>query len=93
MFDGPAHRRFRTIAQKWRDLAEQRRDHYAELYRSGRWKIYYTEQDFVRRMREVADTVDLWAGLAPRGAEAPCGAEAPAAQSSSAADANRRNAA
>jgi uncharacterized repeat protein (TIGR03809 family) len=71
MLDGPAHRRFQTIAHKWRDLVEQRRDYFADLYRSGRWKIYYTEQEFVRRMREVAETVDLWAELAPRHAAEP----------------------
>jgi hypothetical protein len=70
MLDGPAHRRFQTIAQKWRKLVEQRRYCFAELHRSERWKIYYTEQDFVRRMREVADTVDLWAELVPRDATA-----------------------
>jgi uncharacterized repeat protein (TIGR03809 family) len=70
MVDGPAHRRFCTIAQKWRDLAEKRRDYYAELYRTGRWKIYYTEHEFVMRMREVAGVVDRWAAAAPRPADA-----------------------
>jgi uncharacterized repeat protein (TIGR03809 family) len=71
MVDGPAHQHFRTIAQKWRDLAERRRDYFADLYHSGRWKRYYTERELVERMREVADSVDLWAELAPRAEAAP----------------------
>jgi uncharacterized repeat protein (TIGR03809 family) len=71
MVDGPAHRRFSSIAQKWRDLAERRRDYYAELYRSGRWKRYYTEQELIERMREVADAVDQWGEIAPRSVAAP----------------------
>jgi uncharacterized repeat protein (TIGR03809 family) len=66
MIDGPAHQRFRSIAQKWRDLAEKRRDYFADLYHSGRWKRYYTERELVERMREVAGSVDLWAEVAPR---------------------------
>jgi uncharacterized repeat protein (TIGR03809 family) len=69
MVDGTAHRRFGDIARKWRGLAEKRRDYFAELYRSGRWKIYYTEQEFVMRMREVTGVVDLWAEIAPPPAE------------------------
>src|SRR5262249_47948362 len=47
MVDGQAHRQFCNIALKWRDLVERRRAYFAELYHSGRWKIYYTEQEFV----------------------------------------------
>jgi uncharacterized repeat protein (TIGR03809 family) len=66
MIDGPAHRRFTEIAQKWRDLVEKRRDHYAELYQSGRWRTYFVEEDFVRQTRVVAGLIDRWAKLAPR---------------------------
>jgi uncharacterized repeat protein (TIGR03809 family) len=52
------------IAQKWRDLAERRRLHFVELYRSGRWKHYYTEEQFLARMREVMHAADAWAQLA-----------------------------
>jgi hypothetical protein len=66
MIDGPAHRRFATIAQKWRDLVEKRRDHFAELYQTGRWQTLFVEEDFVRHTRAVAGLVDRWTKLAPR---------------------------
>jgi hypothetical protein len=31
------------VAQKWRDIAERRREHFILLYDTGRWKLYYTE--------------------------------------------------
>jgi uncharacterized repeat protein (TIGR03809 family) len=54
------------VAQKWRDLAERRRAHFVDLYRSGRWKHYYTEEQFLERMREVIRAADAWAQLAQR---------------------------
>ena len=66
MVDGHAHRRFCAIAQKWRALAERRHDHFGELYRSGRWKFYYTEEEFVLRLRAVKSIVERWAAVAPR---------------------------
>src|SRR5215207_6732308 len=41
------------VAQRWRDLADRRRSHFIELYESGRWKLYYTEAEFILRLREV----------------------------------------
>jgi uncharacterized repeat protein (TIGR03809 family) len=52
------------VAQKWRDLAERRRAHFVELYRSGRWKHYYTEEQFLVHMREVIRAAEVWADLA-----------------------------
>ena len=60
MIDGPAHRQFRRITQKWRTLIERQRDHLAELYRTERWKRYYTEEEFVLRTRTMRRLVDLW---------------------------------
>jgi len=54
------------VAQKWCDLAERRRAHFIELYHSGRWKRYYTEEQFLLRMREVISAADTWAQLARR---------------------------
>jgi uncharacterized repeat protein (TIGR03809 family) len=53
------------LAQKWRELAERRREHFAELYRSGRWRHYYTEEQFVAQMREVVRAAEEWARIAP----------------------------
>jgi len=52
------------IAQRWRDLAERRRSHFIELYQSGRWKHYYSEADFILRMREVVQAAEQWEKLA-----------------------------
>jgi uncharacterized repeat protein (TIGR03809 family) len=57
-----------VVAQKWRALAERRRAHFVELYRSGRWQRYYTRDQFAARLRDVMDAADTWAKLAPKSA-------------------------
>ena len=49
---------------RWRDLADRRRSHFIELYDSGRWKLYYTETEFILRMREVCQAAERWEQLA-----------------------------
>ena len=46
--------------RKWHSLAERRRRHFVELYRSERWKRYYTEEEFRAHMREVDANVEMW---------------------------------
>ena len=58
---------FDSIARKWCDLAQRRLDYYVELYRSGRWRHYYTEQALALRMLDVIKAARLWAELAPAG--------------------------
>jgi uncharacterized repeat protein (TIGR03809 family) len=53
------------VAQKWRALAERRRAHFVELYHSGRWKRYYTEERFLDRLREAIRVSERWAEIAP----------------------------
>ncbi len=60
MTDEQALRRFNKTAEKWRDLAEKRRLYFEELHQSGRWKYYYTEAVFYRRLGEAAELVELW---------------------------------
>ena len=64
----PKHpnQRLLVAARKWRDFAEMRRDHYLDLYRSGRWSEFYTEAQFILLMRDVLDGADRWSNLAPR---------------------------
>lgn len=57
------------IAQKWRDLAERRRAHLVELYDNGRWKLYYSEEQLLHRMREAVRLTERWAEIAPRAAD------------------------
>ena len=53
-------------ALKWRDLAERRRAHFIELHQSGRWKHYYTKDEFSVQLRDAIDIADRWAKIAPR---------------------------
>jgi hypothetical protein len=48
-----------------RALAERRRAHFLELYDSGRWKYYYSETEFLYRLREAIRLSDRWAEIAP----------------------------
>src|SRR5262249_57270025 len=69
------------VAQKWRALADRRCAHFFELYYSGRWKHYYSEGQFLYRMREAIRLSERWAEIAPPpadevAAEGPPGAAA-----------------
>lgn len=58
--------RLDEISQKWRDLAERRLAYFTELYRSGRWKHYYTPEAFSARMNDVVKAAKAWRHLADR---------------------------
>ena len=60
MTDRPAFRKLGKIAEKWRDLAEKRREYFAELYRSGRWERYYDQEALIAQTVEVAEICDRW---------------------------------
>jgi uncharacterized repeat protein (TIGR03809 family) len=53
-----------SVARKWLALAERRREHVIELRESGRWKHYYTPEEFLEAMREASNSRDEWARLA-----------------------------
>jgi uncharacterized repeat protein (TIGR03809 family) len=48
------------LTRKWRALAERRKAHLVDLYNSGRWRLYYSEQEFVLRLREAIRNVEKW---------------------------------
>jgi uncharacterized repeat protein (TIGR03809 family) len=52
------------ITRRWRDLAEKRRAPFVELYDSGRWKHYYTEEQLLARLREAIRLAETWQRLA-----------------------------
>jgi hypothetical protein len=52
-------------ARRWHALAERRREHFADLHASGRWRKYYRERDFLMQMHETARMTDAWARVAP----------------------------
>ncbi|MBV9346976.1 MAG: TIGR03809 family protein [Pseudolabrys sp.] len=58
-----------TMAARWSALAERRKAYYVELYKSGRWKHYFDEAEFLARMRDVLLATRTWNELAQR--EAP----------------------
>ena len=47
-------------ARKWRALVQRRREHLTELYRSGRYKKYFTEEKLLHQMRETAKAAQDW---------------------------------
>ena len=57
---------FDEIARKWRDLADRRLEYFITLYQSGRWKHYYTREDFTLRMVDVIKAAKAWGELADR---------------------------
>jgi len=62
-------RALEKAAQKWRTLAERRHAHFIDLYQSGRWKWYYSEQRFLDCMRETIRMTERWVAIAPRPAD------------------------
>ena len=59
------------ITRKGRELAERRRAHLVELYDTGRWKHYYTQEQLLVRMREAIKVVETWEQLAVPPSEQP----------------------
>ena len=48
----------------FRDLAVRRHAYYLDLLKSGRWRHYFSEQQFAERLREVIVVTRAWDGLA-----------------------------
>ena len=51
------------VTQKWRALAEQRHRHFMELHETGRWKHYYSEHEFLIRLRDSVRLLQTWEEL------------------------------
>ena len=62
--------------RKWQTLAERRRRYYVELYRSERWRRYFTEEAFLLRMRDVIQNAETWSKILERMTEPHDGAKA-----------------
>jgi len=60
----PGRFRLDQTAHKWLLLAERRLVYFTALYRSGRWKHYYTEETFLTAMVDVVRAVTIWKRLA-----------------------------
>ena len=52
--------------RKWHALAERRRRHYVDLYRSERWRRYFKEETFLLLMRQAILNAENWAKILER---------------------------
>lgn len=66
-----SHSRGLEVVTRWRVLAEQRLEYLTELYQSGRWQRYHTEQAFIDNVRDAKRAVEAWRKLAPPPIEQP----------------------
>ena len=57
--------------RKWHALAERRRRHFVELYRSERWRRYYSEDAFRAHMKDVIQNVEAWGKVLENAGAAP----------------------
>ena len=60
-----------TIGRRFQSLAEERRRHLLELYRTGRWRHYYTEDQLASEMHKTGRLIDSWKRFAEEQANAP----------------------
>lgn len=53
-----------SVARRWLALVERRQENFIELCDTGRWRHYYTHDEFLIEMRKVMRLRDQWAALA-----------------------------
>ncbi len=58
--------RGREIVARWCDLAEQRLRYLTELFDSGRWRGFHSEEAFLENFREAKAAVEAWRDLLSR---------------------------
>jgi hypothetical protein len=56
----------REIVARWCNLAEQRLDYLSELFETGRWRRYHSEQSFLENIREAKAAVETWRDILTR---------------------------
>ena len=52
------------IAKHWQGLADRRRHHLLQLHRSGRWRLYYNEEQLTALMRDAIRNREEWSNVA-----------------------------
>jgi hypothetical protein len=52
------------VARKFLVLVERSRVHLRSLYESGRWRSYYSEDEFVTRLRDLTALREKWESVA-----------------------------
>jgi uncharacterized repeat protein (TIGR03809 family) len=53
----------RDVVARWYALAEQRLAHLTELFETGRWRRYYSENVFLENVREAKAMLEIWRDL------------------------------
>ncbi len=56
----------REIVARWCNLAERRLEYLTELFESGRWRRFHSEQGFLENIREAKAAVETWRDLLSR---------------------------
>jgi hypothetical protein len=56
----------REIVARWCALAEKRLEYLTELFDSGRWRRFHSEQEFLDNIREAKRAVETWRDLLSR---------------------------
>ncbi len=64
--------KWQQLALKWRDIAERRSAHHVEMFYSGRWRHYYSDEQFLTVLRSAVLMARRWSAIAP---ERPGGAD------------------
>ena len=55
-----------AVSQRLRELAHKRLVYYSELSKTGRWRLYFTEREFIERLRDVIAVTNVWNEIANR---------------------------
>lgn len=58
--------RGRNMVARWCNLAEQRLEYLTELFDTGRWRRYHSEQSFLTNIQEAKAAVETWRDLLAR---------------------------
>jgi hypothetical protein len=58
------HDPYHSVARKWVALAERRQAHFIEMSSSGRWRHYFSAEQFERELERAAVLRDQWARIA-----------------------------
>jgi uncharacterized repeat protein (TIGR03809 family) len=56
----------RELVARWCNLAEKRLEYLIELFDSGRWRRFHSEEAFLENIREAKRAVDTWRALLSR---------------------------
>jgi uncharacterized repeat protein (TIGR03809 family) len=54
------------ILDRWCSIAERRLDYLVELYETGRWRRFHSEEAFMENLLEAKAAVETWRALARR---------------------------